>query len=807
MSISPDTSLPPGLSPLESGDPPVIGPYRVVGRIGEGGMGAVYGALDVYGSCVAVKTVHAHIAREPRFREAFAREVQMLGRADGVSTARLHAADTRAEVPWLAFDYVAGRDLRAHVQAFGPLEGDMLRTFSLGMAEGLAALHAAGIAHRDIKPGNVILSPDGPKIVDFGIAVEIGTERAMDASASYGTPGWTAPERYSGAAADPSADVFAWGGLVTLAATGRQPFGKGEAKELARRVKEGEYGIDGVPEDLLGLVRAALSVDPKQRPSSQTLVRALMPVPAEETQNQSGRPQTAADSLRGMLRDYWRGVDDAGHDPGRWAAALGVASAAGLGASALGSGVVGVGAMGAGGAAGSGAATGAGAGAVTAGGGTAAAGSGAVTAGGSATSTATGGMMSGIATSKLGLAGAGLLAVAGLTAGGFVVYDQVSDNPSETVAAAAGILEESEGFTAQVTRSFSQAHAEQVAERTGASVEQVMEDSLVEEEYLYSAADQTFLIRGAAMGPGTTAVANHRGDLYVYASREEAPRLWENSPQQLSVVSAGVSISFGEEGDHGMWKRSPEPLEYSSDLDTDSVAATLITAPLRTLSEADGIEAVEGQERVYTGSIVLELLDGGALVSEEGTGQVGLDGEGTPVWAEYTTDLWEVRVDFEAVGAEAPMEDPQVWAAENDGFGWTVVHAPICGTVGLPDWVPSWDEGRMWDVQASGWDVDCDYAMDVAELREDFGRGPDRQESLHAFRGTMSNIAQFDDTMACGLFWNNRRGADPLNIEHAYAYGPCQEATVLSVDDSEELYKDSEVEFGPVTLIDFHEQS
>lgn len=234
--------------------------------------------------------------------------------------------------PWLAFDYVSGRGLRAHVREFGPLEGDMLRTFALGAAEGLTALHAAGIAHRDIKPGNVILSPDGPKIVDFGIAVEIGTERSADASASSGTPGRSAPERYSGAVADPAADVFAWGGLVALAATGHQPFGTGDGGEMARRVRSGEYDVDGVPEDLLGLVEAALSVAPGRRPSSEALMRALLPEPAEEPEDRVGPAHTVADSLRRMLYDHWRGVDDAGHDPARWAAALGVASAAGLGA-------------------------------------------------------------------------------------------------------------------------------------------------------------------------------------------------------------------------------------------------------------------------------------------------------------------------------------------------------------------------------------------------------------------------------------------------------------------------------------------
>ncbi|GAA1466803.1 serine/threonine protein kinase [Nocardiopsis exhalans] len=760
MSISPDTSLPPGLAPLEAGDPPVIGPYRSVGRIGAGGMGAVYGALDVYESCVAVKTVHADIAREPRFREAFVREVEMLGRADGVSTARLHAADTGAEVPWLAFDYVAGRDLRAHVREFGPLAGGMLRTFSLGMAEGLAALHAAGIAHRDIKPGNVILSPDGPKIVDFGIAVEIGTDCAMDASASYGTPGWTAPERYSGAVADPSADVFAWGGLVTLAATGREPFGKGDAKELARRVKAGEYDVDGVPEDLLGLVRAALSIDPKQRPSSQALVRALMPVSAEETQNQYGRPSAAADSLRGMLRDYWRGVDDAGHDPGRWAAALGVASVVGLGASALSSGVVGAGAMGSGGAAGSGA------GAGTAGAGTTAAGSGAVTAGGSAASTATGGMMSGIATSKLGLAGAGVLALAGLAAGGFVVYDQVRVTPGETVAAAVNILEESEGFTAQVAHSFSQAHAEQVAEGTGASVERVMEDSLVEEEYLYSAADQTFLIRGAAMGEGSTAVANHQGDLYVYARGEE-----------------------------GGWPR-PEQIEPDPSVGPDSVAVTLVTDPLRALAEMGEAEAVEGQERVYTGPTVFGLLDAGAFVETEASARVELDAEGAPLWAEYTTDEREVRIDFEESDTGVPMEDPQLWALDNNLY-WDVVHAPMCGSI-----VSGWPAQQEWDVQASSWDMDCDQAMDVAGVVADSSGQEDRVVFLFGrfSRGTTRAI---DETVACGQGWTLNASEEPNPTEDAAPLLPCRPITNFAepTEASPEFY---DADIVPIILIDFH---
>jgi predicted Ser/Thr protein kinase len=342
--------LPPGLDPLTESDPRQIGPFRLVGRIGAGGMGVVYAALDPGGTCIALKTVHAKYADRPGHREAFAREVQMLRRADGISTARLYGADPSAPVPWLAFEYVPGRDLNRHVREFGPLSGDMLRTFALGMTEGLATLHSAGIAHRDIKPGNVILSPDGPKIVDFGIAVEIGTDPEQDASASYGTPGWSAPERYAGAAADPAADVFAWGGLVTLAATGRAPFGSGSPVELAARVQAGDHNIEGVPEDLLALVEVALSVTASDRPSAVDLLTELLPPGTVETESHAGavpdRTRTQR-VLRGMLADYWRGVDGAGHDPARWAAALGTASAVGLGV--VGAGTLGSGATGAGG--------------------------------------------------------------------------------------------------------------------------------------------------------------------------------------------------------------------------------------------------------------------------------------------------------------------------------------------------------------------------------------------------------------------------------------------------------------------------
>ncbi|AFR06460.1 serine/threonine-protein kinase [Nocardiopsis alba] len=423
MSTSPteNPGLPPGLGPLTETEPRLIGPYRLLGRIGAGGMGVVYAALDPGGLCVALKTVHAKYADRPGHRESFAREVEMLRRADGVSTARVHGADPTAPVPWLAFDYVPGRDLRRHVREFGPLTGDMLRTFALGMAEGLATLHSAGIAHRDIKPGNVILAPDGPKIVDFGIAVEVGTDPERDASASYGTPGWSAPERYTGAVADPAADVFAWGGLVALAATGRAPFGKGDAAELAARVQAGDHDVEGVPEELLSLVEWALSVLPAERPTAFDLLTALLPPATMESNVQAGPDSDRARTqraLRGMLADYWHGVDSAGHDPARWAAALGTVSAAGLG-------VAGAGTLGAG--AGTGATTGVSAagkaGGVAAGGGSLGAGT-----------TGGGGLLGVLGGTKGLVAALGTLTlVGGLAAGG--AWYLGNDAPAEETAA------------------------------------------------------------------------------------------------------------------------------------------------------------------------------------------------------------------------------------------------------------------------------------------------------------------------------------------------------------------------------------
>ncbi|MFE9282700.1 serine/threonine-protein kinase [Nocardiopsis alba] len=750
MSSTPEPTSPPtGLSPLKEGDPTDIGPYRLVGRIGAGGMGAVYGALDAYGRCVAVKTVHARFARRPEFREAFAHEVAMLARVDGVGTARLHAHDTEAEVPWLAFDHVPGRDLRAHVREFGPLEGEMLRVFALGMAEGLSALHTAGVAHRDVKPGNVILAPDGPKLVDFGIAVEIGTERSEDASASYGTPGWTAPERYIGAAADPAADVFAWGGLVTLAATRRAPFGTGDADELARRVSTGGYDVTGVPEELRALVEASLSVDQGSRPTSAELVEALLP----ESDEGGMGPVSTTDTLRRMLRDYWRGVDAAGHDPARWAAWLGGASAVGLGAVGTLGGVVGAGGATVGGAAGSAAgATAAGSGGTVASG---ASSSGAAAGAFGGGSSSGGGVLGGLAGSKAAMIGAGALAAAGVAAGGFVVYDLVSDSPADLVASAAVLLEDT-GFVATVERT------------------PVGGGETVSEEYLYSADGESFLIRGAAMGEGTTAVAVHQGELYVYASR----------PNDPTVV----------------WQDSVEPIEVDESVNADSASVDLVTGPMRALAASGEVER-DGE--VYTGPTTVRLLSQGAVGEAAAVGRIETDEEGAPLRAEYSTEEWEIEVAFSRVGEGVTVEDPQI-TSMTEGYGWAAVHAPICGSVtGGGPWA---GEPARWDVQASAWEVDCDYAMDVSEMMNDtevYGEEAvaERTETLMTHSGSGGSTWFVDETMACAIFRRDL-GGDIAN--RTFFLSPCIPAERSGEASEEPPFFD--VDFEARTLIDYHEQ-
>ncbi|WP_431899093.1 serine/threonine protein kinase [Nonomuraea sp. bgisy101] len=261
--------------PIDNDDPRQIGPYRIVGRLGAGGMGVVYAGLGPDGVQVALKLVHAALAGDPEFRARFAREISVLGRVRGVCTARILGSDANAARPWLAAEYVPGPTLEDHVQANGALVADQWFGLVAGLAEALVSVHAVGVVHRDIKPSNVILSRSGPKLVDFGIARALDGTSVTRSGTLIGTPGWVSPEEYRSTPAGLPADVYGWGMLAAYAATGRPPYGTGRPEVLALRVLNDPVDTSAVPEPLRDLVDRALAKDPLSRPSTQEVLAAV----------------------------------------------------------------------------------------------------------------------------------------------------------------------------------------------------------------------------------------------------------------------------------------------------------------------------------------------------------------------------------------------------------------------------------------------------------------------------------------------------------------------------------------------------
>ncbi|MGG7574298.1 MDR family MFS transporter [Streptomyces sirii] len=261
---------------LISSDPTHIGPYRLIARLGAGGMGLVYLGRSEAGRTVAVKVVQDEHAQHPEFRRRFAREVSAARRVGGSWTADVLDADTEAAVPWVATQYIPGPDLTTVVaNDFGPLPENSVRVLANRLALALRAVHEAGLIHRDLKPSNVLVTVDGPRVIDFGIA------RAMDTLAGdslhtrtgmlIGSPGFMSPEQVRGLELTPASDVFCLGAVLVYAATGRLLFGASETGLNAHlfRIAEDEADLAGVPEPLVDLVRECLDKDPAKRPTLQ----------------------------------------------------------------------------------------------------------------------------------------------------------------------------------------------------------------------------------------------------------------------------------------------------------------------------------------------------------------------------------------------------------------------------------------------------------------------------------------------------------------------------------------------------------
>jgi predicted Ser/Thr protein kinase len=260
--------------PLRGGDPSRIGRYRLTARLGAGGMGVVYLGSAKDGSQVAVKVLRPELADDHDFRARFRREVAMLTRVHGLCTVRLIEADTESDKPFLATEYVDGPSLAEQMGRSGPFGPGMVHGLATGLAEALVSIHAAGVIHRDLKPGNVLLTQAGPKVIDFGIA------QAMDATAmtrtgmTVGSPGFMAPEQIMGQAGRP-ADVFSWGLTVAYAASGQPPFGTGPTEAVMYRIIHDNPDIAAVPAGLRPLVAAALAKNPNERPTAGDLLGHL----------------------------------------------------------------------------------------------------------------------------------------------------------------------------------------------------------------------------------------------------------------------------------------------------------------------------------------------------------------------------------------------------------------------------------------------------------------------------------------------------------------------------------------------------
>ncbi|WP_405097326.1 protein kinase domain-containing protein [Micromonospora sp. NBC_01412] len=263
--------------PLDPGDPCAVGDIRLLGRIGEGGMGRVYLGVTQAGRAMAVKVVKDPYSTDPSFRARFAREAAIAGRVGGVFTAPVLSHDSEAVRPWLATAFVPGPNLAVAVARHGTLPLNGVWRLAAGVAEALKAIHAAGITHRDLKPGNVLLAADGPRVIDFGISRADGELDLTQTGVRMGTPSYMSPEQLRGERSTPATDVFALGSVVAFAATGKAPFRAGNDAELVYRVTQGEPTLDGITDpELRELISRCLAKEPHSRPTPQDVIAAYV---------------------------------------------------------------------------------------------------------------------------------------------------------------------------------------------------------------------------------------------------------------------------------------------------------------------------------------------------------------------------------------------------------------------------------------------------------------------------------------------------------------------------------------------------
>ncbi len=287
--------------------PERLGPYRVVRQLGQGGMGVVYLATDAAGQSVAVKALHPGMAQEENARRRLGREVETMHRVRSPYVAEVLGADLDGATPYIVTRYVPGPTLDAVIATGGAMTGAALKRLGYGLAQALAAVHAAGVVHRDLKPGNVMISDGEPVVIDFGIAQLAETTRLTMTGMFMGTPGYLAPEVIEGKDTGSASDVHSWGATLAFAATGRPPFGTGSYEAIFFRIVHGQPDLDTLPLPIRSMVMRALARDPAARPTATELVQwtaaldVATLVPSEPGLNgglaggANGAPMTVAD--------------------------------------------------------------------------------------------------------------------------------------------------------------------------------------------------------------------------------------------------------------------------------------------------------------------------------------------------------------------------------------------------------------------------------------------------------------------------------------------------------------------------------
>ncbi|WP_406049146.1 serine/threonine-protein kinase [Kribbella sp. NBC_00889] len=259
----------------QAGDPTTIGSFAIQGRLGRGAMGSVYLARSPGGRLVAVKVVRDELADDARFRARFAREIEAARKVSGAFTAAVVDADPDAEHPWLATEYLPGPTLQRAIETSGPMTPGGVQALAGGLAEALVAIHRCGLVHRDLKPSNIVLTGNGPRVIDFGIARALEEVSLTATGLVIGTPGYLSPEQITGTAIGPPSDVFALGAVLVFAASGRGPFATGNPASLLHRIIHEQPHIPPLPGPLHDAVRRCLVQDPAHRPTPSDVLHLL----------------------------------------------------------------------------------------------------------------------------------------------------------------------------------------------------------------------------------------------------------------------------------------------------------------------------------------------------------------------------------------------------------------------------------------------------------------------------------------------------------------------------------------------------